>query len=106
MSFDRADMAAWFEARGEKPFRAQQVLKWIHQQGVEEFDAMTNLSKALREELKTVAEIRGLTIVADQSSADGSRKWFAPNRGLYQRVESRDRIAEATHLPCNVTTFL
>jgi 23S rRNA (adenine2503-C2)-methyltransferase len=76
MSLDRADMAAWFEARGEKPFRAQQVLKWIHQQGVVEFDAMTNLSKALREALKTVAEIRGLTIVADQSSADGSRKWL------------------------------
>jgi len=76
MDFDRSAMAAWFETRGEKPFRAQQVLKWIHQQGVEDFDAMTNLSKALREDLRAVAEIRGLTIVADQSSADGSRKWL------------------------------
>ena len=76
MNFDRAAMAAWFEARGEKPFRAQQLLKWIHQQGVVEFDAMTNLSKALREDLKAVAEIHGLTIVADQNSSDGSRKWL------------------------------
>ena len=76
MNFDRATMASWFEARGEKPFRAQQVLKWIHQQGVVDFDAMTNLSKGLREELKAVAEIRGLTVVFDQNSADGSRKWL------------------------------
>jgi 23S rRNA (adenine2503-C2)-methyltransferase len=76
MNFDRAAMAAWFEARGEKPFRAQQLLKWIHQQGVVDFDAMTNLSKALREDLKAVAEIHGLTIVADQNSSDGSRKWL------------------------------
>ena len=76
MNFDRATMASWFEARGEKPFRAQQLLKWIHQQGVVDFDAMTNLSKGLREELKAVAEIRGLTVVFDQNSADGSRKWL------------------------------
>ena len=76
MDFDRLAMASWFEARGEKPFRAQQVLKWIHQQGVVDFDAMTNLSKALRDELKAVAEIRGLTVVADQQSLDGSRKWL------------------------------
>ena len=76
MEFDRIAMASWFEARGQKPFRAQQVLKWIHQQGVVDFDAMTNLSKALRDELKAVAEIRGLTVVADQQSLDGSRKWL------------------------------
>ncbi len=76
MDFDRSDMASWFEARGEKPFRAQQLVKWIHQKGVVDFDAMTNLSKSLREDLKAVAEVRGLAIVADQQSADGSRKWL------------------------------
>jgi 23S rRNA (adenine2503-C2)-methyltransferase len=76
MNFDRAAMAAWFETRGEKSFRAQQLLKWIHQQGVVDFNAMTNISKTLREDLKAVAEIRGLTIVADQKSLDGSRKWL------------------------------
>jgi 23S rRNA (adenine2503-C2)-methyltransferase len=76
LDFDRAAMAAWFEARGEKPFRARQVLKWIYQQGVDDFDAMTNLAKALREDLKAVAEIRGLNVVADLKSNDGSRKWL------------------------------
>ncbi len=76
MNLDRAAMAAWFEGRGEKPFRAQQVLKWIHQHGIDDFDAMTNLSKALREDLKAVAEIRAPRIVADQGSSDGTRKWL------------------------------
>ena len=76
LDLDRAAMAAWFEARGEKPFRAQQILKWIHQQGVDSFAAMTNLGKALRADLESVAEIRALNVAADQKSADGSRKWL------------------------------
>ena len=76
LDFDRAAMADWFEARGEKPFRAQQVLKWIHQQGVDSFDAISNLGKALRAELESDAEIQALNVAADQKSADGSRKWL------------------------------
>ena len=76
MNLDRVAMAAWFESRGEKAFRAQQVLKWIHQHGVDDFDAMTNLSKALRDDLKAVAEIRAPRIVTDQASLDGTRKWL------------------------------
>ncbi len=76
LDFDRAALAAWFEARGEKPFRAQQVLKWIYQQGVDSFDAMTNLGKSLRGDLAAAAEIRAPTVAADQRSADGSRKWL------------------------------
>lgn len=76
LEFDRPAMAAWFEARGEKPFRAGQVLKWLHQLGVDDFDAMTNLSKSLRAALKADACISGPGVVADQRSADGSRKWL------------------------------
>jgi len=76
LDFDRPAMAQWFLARGEKPFRAQQVLKWIHQQGVDNFDAMTNLGKSLREALAGDACIRGPRVAADQRSADGSRKWL------------------------------
>ena len=76
LEFDRPALTAWFGARGEKPFRAQQVLKWIHQQGVDDFDAMTNLSKALREVLKAEACIQSPVVAADQRSADGSRKWL------------------------------
>jgi 23S rRNA (adenine2503-C2)-methyltransferase len=76
LDFDRPAMAQWFLARGEKPFRAQQVLKWIHQQGADDFDAMTNLGKSLREALAGDACIRGPRVAADQRSADGSRKWL------------------------------
>lgn len=76
LDFDRPALAEWFRVRGEKPFRAQQVLKWIHQQGVDDFDAMTNLSKSLRESLRADACIDALEVAADQCSADGSRKWL------------------------------
>ncbi|VAW76408.1 23S rRNA (adenine(2503)-C(2))-methyltransferase @ tRNA (adenine(37)-C(2))-methyltransferase [hydrothermal vent metagenome] len=76
LNFDRRALAEWFAARGEKPFRAQQLLKWIYQQGVDDFDAMTNLSKKLRDSLKRDAEVRGLKVSADQKSSDGSRKWL------------------------------
>lgn len=76
LDFDRPALTEWFRARGEKPFRAQQVLKWIHQQGCDDFDAMSNLGKSLREALKGVACIRGPEVAADQRSSDGSRKWL------------------------------
>jgi 23S rRNA (adenine2503-C2)-methyltransferase len=60
---------------GEKPFRAQQILKWMHHAGVDDFDAMTNIGKSLRAKLQEVAEVRPPEIVSQQDSADGTRKW-------------------------------
>lgn len=71
-----AVMQDYFAELGEKPFRAGQVLQWIHQYGVDNFDAMTNLSKALRQRLQDSAEIRGPEIALDQVAADGTRKWL------------------------------
>lgn len=68
-------MQAFFLDMGEKPFRAQQVLKWIHHGGVLDFEEMTNLGKALREKLAQVAEVRPPEIVSQQDSEDGTRKW-------------------------------
>jgi 23S rRNA (adenine2503-C2)-methyltransferase len=65
----------FFEEMGEKRFRATQVLKWIHQQGASSFDEMTNISKALRERLSEVAEIREPEVLLDKTSKDGTRKW-------------------------------
>lgn len=75
LGLDRARLEAWFEAIGEKKFRAAQVMKWIHQLGVSDFDEMSNISKALRERLKQLAEIRGPEVVYRDFSADGTRKW-------------------------------
>lgn len=65
----------YFSEIGEKPFRATQVLKWIHQHGVENFDEMSNISKVLREKLTEQAEIREPEVVSQDISKDGTRKW-------------------------------
>ena len=57
MDLEEGRMRSFFEWLGEKPFRAQQVLKWIYHQGVTDFDDMTNLSLGLRERLKEIAKV-------------------------------------------------
>lgn len=61
---------------GEKSFRAQQILKWIHFSGVNDFNAMTNLSKPLRQKLSEIAEIKSLEIAYQNTSHDGTHKWL------------------------------
>jgi 23S rRNA (adenine2503-C2)-methyltransferase len=63
------------EELGEKRFRATQVLKWIHQRGVDDFDDMTDVSKALRDKLKQCAEITAPEVTFKKYSKDGTRKW-------------------------------
>ena len=75
LGMTRAQLESYFESLGEKKFRAQQVMKWIHHQGVTDFDAMSNLGKALRETLKARAEVRPPEIVSQHDSSDGTRKW-------------------------------
>lgn len=69
-------MQAFFHELGEKPFRASQMMKWIHQRGVIDIDAMTDISKGLREKLKEIAEIRLPVVVEEFLSVDGSCKWI------------------------------
>jgi 23S rRNA (adenine2503-C2)-methyltransferase len=68
-------MEQFFGDLGEKKFRAQQVLKWIHHAGVTDINQMTNLGKALREKLADIAEVRPPEIVSEHDSSDGTRKW-------------------------------
>jgi 23S rRNA (adenine2503-C2)-methyltransferase len=75
LGLSRSKMEQFLVEIGEKPFRAQQILKWLHHAGVDDFDAMTNIGKPLRARLKEVAEIRAPEIVSQQDSADGTRKW-------------------------------
>jgi len=69
-------LKAYFVELGEKPFRATQLIKWIHQYGEADFDQMTNVSKKLRENLKQVACIDVPEIITEQNSADGTKKWL------------------------------
>ena len=76
LDLDRSDLEAFFSELGEKPFRAEQVMKWIHQQGVVDFGAMTNLSKALRQRLREIAQISLPQVRLRQTSRDGTQKWL------------------------------
>ena len=76
LDLDRAGLVDFFTSRGEKSFRATQVMKWIYGQGVTDFEAMSNISKGLRADLQDWAEICLPAVVSDHLSDDGSRKWL------------------------------
>jgi 23S rRNA (adenine2503-C2)-methyltransferase len=77
----------FFDGLGEKPFRARQVLKWIHQRNATRFDQMTDLSKHLRAQLDEIASIELPGLLSEQTSADGTVKWLFES-GAGQAVES------------------
>jgi len=76
LDFDRQAFEAYFATMGEPSFRATQVMKWIHQSAVTDFQQMNNLSKALRQRLTDTAIIDNLKIKKDVLSVDGTRKWL------------------------------
>lgn len=76
LDFDQAQLTAWFAQLGEKPFRAKQVLRWLHHAGVADFVSMTDIAKSLREKLTQEAEIRPPQLLTEQVSSDGTRKWL------------------------------
>ena len=75
LGLSRQQMESFFIDLGEKRFRAEQVMKWIHHQGVIDFAAMSNLGKGLREKLESLATVTPPEIADQQDSADGTRKW-------------------------------
>ena len=75
LGMNRQDLEAFFVSIDEKAFRASQMMKWIHQAGVDNFAEMTNISKSLQQQLSQLAEIKALEVVVDQLSTDGTRKW-------------------------------
>ncbi len=91
MGMGQARMEAFFEELGEKKFRATQMLKWIHQLGVTDFQQMSNVSKDLRNKLSELAEVRAPEVIQQLDSADGTRKFLI-------RV-SGDNAVEAVFIP-------
>jgi 23S rRNA (adenine2503-C2)-methyltransferase len=76
LDLDSAALAHWLGERGQKPFRARQVSRWVHQRLADDFAAMTDLAKPLRELLAAEAEIRAPRVLRDTRAADGTRKWL------------------------------
>ena len=76
LDFDAAALERHFASIGEKPFRARQVLRWIHQRGAADFAAMTDIARELRAKLALDACIAAPEIVGDETATDGTRKWL------------------------------
>lgn len=76
LEFDAAGLTAWFAGMDEKPFRARQVLRWLHQFGEDDFERMTDVAKSLRARLAEHAEVRLPQVMRDSAAADGTRKWL------------------------------
>ena len=75
LDLNRQQMREFFKEMGEKPFRADQVMKWMYHYCSDNFDDMTDINKVLRNKLKEVAEIRAPEVVEEQRSSDGTIKW-------------------------------
>ena len=76
LDFDAERLTGYFTEIGEKPFRARQVLRWIHQFGQAEFENMSDLSKDLRTKLIASALVQAPSVMADSTASDGTRKWL------------------------------
>ncbi|GLR14487.1 dual-specificity RNA methyltransferase RlmN [Chitinimonas prasina] len=76
LDFDAQRFATFLEERGEKPFRAKQLMRWIHHFGVSDFAAMTDIAKVTREKLAAEAVITPPSLMLEQASEDGTRKWL------------------------------
>jgi 23S rRNA (adenine2503-C2)-methyltransferase len=76
LDFDLGHLTAWFAELGEKPFRARQVMRWVHRDGCDDFEQMTDVAKTLRARLRERACVRAPRLLRDALSADGTRKWL------------------------------
>lgn len=76
LGLDRKGFLDFCAGLGEKPFRAQQLMRWVHQRGVSDWSAMTDLARAFRERLQTQALIRAPGVLKDHTAGDSTRKWL------------------------------
>ncbi|QLH42997.1 MAG: 23S rRNA (adenine(2503)-C(2))-methyltransferase RlmN [Coxiellaceae bacterium] len=76
LNYDLAAMTEWVQQKGEKPFRAKQLIKWIHKHGITDFNLMTDLSKPFREYLLNAAEVKPLEVAVEKQAMDGTCKWL------------------------------
>ncbi|EMY0056599.1 bifunctional tRNA (adenosine(37)-C2)-methyltransferase TrmG/ribosomal RNA large subunit methyltransferase RlmN [Providencia rettgeri] len=90
LDLNRKQMREFFAQMGEKPFRADQVMKWIYHYCYDDFDQMTDINKVLRAKLKEVAEIRAPEVSEEQRSSDGTIKWA---------IKVEDQLVETVYIP-------
>ncbi|MFS2222059.1 bifunctional tRNA (adenosine(37)-C2)-methyltransferase TrmG/ribosomal RNA large subunit methyltransferase RlmN [Pantoea sp. B65] len=90
LDLNRQQMREFFSSIGEKPFRADQVMKWIYHYCSDDFDQMTDINKVLRGKLKELTEIRAPEVAEEMRSADGTIKWA---------IRVGDQLVETVYIP-------
>ncbi len=109
LGYERDALLRFFNELGEPSYRTDQVLKWIHQRSVSDFDAMTDLSKALRSRLSEVAVVEGLNAASEVTSKDGTRKWLLElNDGncvetVFIPEDARGTLCISSQVGCSLT---
>ncbi|WP_130831030.1 bifunctional tRNA (adenosine(37)-C2)-methyltransferase TrmG/ribosomal RNA large subunit methyltransferase RlmN [[Erwinia] mediterraneensis] len=90
LDLNRQQMREFFVSLGEKPFRADQVMKWIYHYCCDDFEQMTDINKALRAKLMQLTEIRAPEVAEEKRSADGTIKWA---------IRVGDQLVETVYIP-------
>jgi 23S rRNA (adenine2503-C2)-methyltransferase len=108
LGLDAAALGGFLAGHGEQPFRARQVLRWVHHFGESDFARMTDLAKGAREMLAAAAEVVPPPMIADDVAADGTRKWLLDvgNRNAVETVfipeASRGTLCVSTQAGCTM----
>ncbi|MCW5622668.1 MAG: 23S rRNA (adenine(2503)-C(2))-methyltransferase RlmN [Burkholderiales bacterium] len=76
LDFDLPQLTDFLASIGEKPFRARQLMRWVHHFGESDFACMTDLAKSLRARLEHEAVVGGPKLLSESTAADGTRKWL------------------------------
>src|SRR6185503_13076334 len=76
LGLDSAGLQAYCAGLGEKPYRARQLMRWMHHAGVDDFNAMTDVSRPLRERLTREATVTAPPVLLETTATDGTRKWL------------------------------
>ena len=106
LNYNLPQLASYLESLGEKPFRAKQLLRWMHQSGETDFANMSDLSKSLREKLAQHAVIAPPTLREEQISKDGTRKWLLEVGGgnaieaVFIPEETRGTLCVSSQVGC------
>ena len=108
MGLNKKELEKFFVSIDEKPFRAKQIIKWVHQRGVSSFSEMTDISKDLRIKLETVCVVEAPEVIYEKTSQDGTKKWVISvgNNDLIEMVlipeNNRATLCVSSQVGCAV----
>ena len=90
LDLNRTEMRKFVASLGEKPFRADQIMKWIYHYCCDDFEQMTDINKKFRQKLSDMAEIHAPEVAEEMRSSDGTIKWA---------IRVGDQLVETVYIP-------